>query len=165
MALSGNLADAQKLSDELEKRFPEDTNARYYELPVLRALIALGQNKPERALEALEVARPYDLAAAGPAFLYRFGGLYPVYVRGLAYRAAHRPAEAAVEFQKVLDNPGIVLRDPIAALARLQLARAMAASNNSGKARTAYQEFLRLWKDADSNLPVLVQAKAEFSKL
>ena len=162
MALSGSLGDAQKLTDELDKRFPEDTNAQYYELPVLRALIALGQHQAEKALQALEVARPYDLAAAGPAFGYHFGGLYPVYVRGLAYVAAHHPAEAAEEFQKVLDNPGIVLGDPIAALARLQLARAMVVSNNLSKAKTAYQEFLDLWKDADSNLPVLVQAKAEF---
>jgi serine/threonine protein kinase/tetratricopeptide (TPR) repeat protein len=165
MALSGSLADAQKLSEELEKRFPEDTNAQYYESPVLRALIALGQHKPEKALQALEVARPYDLAEAGPAFGYHFGGLYPVYVRGQAYLAAHRPAEAAEEFQKVLDNRGIVLADPIAALARLQLARAMVASNNSGKAKTAYEEFLRIWKDADSDLPVLVRAKAEYSRL
>lgn len=162
MALSGSLADAQKLADELNKRFPEDTNAQYYELPVLRALIALGQHQPEKALQALEVARPYDLAAAGPAFGYHFGGLYPVYVRGLAYLAAHRPDEAAGEFQKVLDNRGIVLGDPIGALARLQLARALAASNKLDKAKTAYREFLDLWKDADSNLPVLIQAKAEF---
>lgn len=165
MALSGSLADAQRLSDELEKRFPEDTNAQYYELPVLSALIALGQHKPEKALQALEVARPYDLAEAGPAFGYHFGGLYPVYIRGQAYLAANRPAEAAQEFQKVLDNRGIVLADPIAALAHLQLARAMVASNNPAKARTAYQQSLDLWKDADSNLPVLVQAKAEFSRL
>src|SRR5205823_4562882 len=112
-------------------RFPEDTNAQYYELPVLRALIALGQHQPEKALEALEVARPYDLADAGPAFGYQFGGLYPVYVRGLAYLAARRPAEAAAEFQKVLDNRGIVMGEPIGALARLQLARAMVLSNNS----------------------------------
>ena len=165
MAWSGSLADAQKLTEELEKRFPEDTNAQYYELPVLRALIALGQHQPEKALQALEVARPYDLAEAGPAFLYNFGGLYPVYVRGQAYLAAHRPAEAAVEFQKILDNPGIVLGDSIAALAHLQLARAMVASNNPAKAKTAYQEFLHLWKDADSDLPVLVQAKTEYSRL
>jgi hypothetical protein len=113
----------------------------------------------------LEVARPYDLAAAGPAFRDRFGGLYPVYVRGLAYRAAHRPAEAAVEFQRVLDNRGIVLGDPIGALARLQLARSMVDFNDLDKAKATYQEFLRLWNDADSNLPVLLQAKAEYSRL
>jgi ATP/maltotriose-dependent transcriptional regulator MalT len=165
MALSGSLADAQKLTDELDERFPEDTNAQYFELPVLRAVIALGQDKPEKALQALEAARPYDLAAAGPAFVYHFGGLYPAYVRGMAYLAAKRPAEAAAEFQKVLDNRGIVLADPIAALAHLQLARAMVAAKDSSKAKSAFEEFLRLWKDADSDLPVLVQAKAESSRL
>jgi ATP/maltotriose-dependent transcriptional regulator MalT len=165
MAFSGSLAEAQKLTEELEKRFPEDTNAQYYEVPVLRALIAIGQHQPEKALQALEAARPYDLAAAGPAFHYHFGGLYPAYVRGQAYLAAHRPAEAAEEFQKVLDNRGVVLGDPIAVLSHLQLARAMVVSNNPGKAKAAYEEFFRLWKDADSNLPVLVQAKAEYSRL
>jgi predicted Zn-dependent protease len=164
MALSGSLAEAQKLTGELDKRFPEDTNAQYYELPVLRALIALNQHQPEKALQALEAARPYDLAAAGPAFVYRFGGLLPVYVRGQAYLAAHRPAEAAQEFQKVLDNRGIVLGDPISALAYWQLAKAAAASNNSPKAKTACEEFLRLWKDADAGLPVLAQAKADYSR-
>jgi tRNA A-37 threonylcarbamoyl transferase component Bud32/tetratricopeptide (TPR) repeat protein len=165
MALSGSLADTQKLADELDKRFPEDTNAQYFELPVLRALIALGQDKPVKALQALEAARPYDLAAAGPAFVYHFGGLYPAYVRGMAYLAAKRPAEAAVEFQKILDNRGVVLADPIAALSHLQLARAMVASKDSVKAKTSFEEFLRLWNDADSDLPVLVQAKAESSRL
>jgi eukaryotic-like serine/threonine-protein kinase len=163
--LPGSLADAQKLATELERRFPEDTNAQYYELPVLRALIALGQKQPEKAVQALEAARPYDLAAAGPAFGYRFGGLYPVYTRGQAYLAARRPVEAAGEFQRILDNRGIVLGDPIAALARLQLARAMVLSKDSRKAKIAYEGFLQLWKDADPNLPVLMQAKAEYSKL
>jgi tetratricopeptide (TPR) repeat protein len=165
MALSGSLADAQKLAEELDKRFPEDTNAQYYELPVLRALIALGQDKPEKALQALEAARPYDLASAGPSFVYQFGGLYPIYVRGQAYLAAKRPAEAAAEFQKVFENRGIVLADPIAALSRLQLARAMVASKDSGKAKAAFEQFFHLWNDADSDLPVLVQAKAEYSRL
>lgn len=165
MALAHNYAEAQKLTQELDKRFPEDTNAQFYELPVLRALIALGQHKPEAALQALEPARPYDLAAAGPAFTYHFGGLYPVYVRGEAYLAAHRPVEAAAEFQRVLDNRGVVLADPIAALAHLQLARAMLAANNPVKGKEAYQKFLNIWNDADPDLPVLAQAKAEFAKL
>jgi len=165
MALAGKVAEAQKLSLELDKRFPEDTNAQYYELPVLRALIALDQQKPERALEALEAARPYDLAAAGPVFGYRIGGMYPVYVRGLAYLAGHRPAEAAEEFQKVLDHRGVTLADPIGALAHLQLARAMVAAKEMGKARVAFEEFFRLWKEADGDLPVLVKAKADYGKL
>jgi serine/threonine protein kinase/tetratricopeptide (TPR) repeat protein len=165
LALSDGLADAQKLAGEIDQRFPEDTNAQYYELPVLRALIALRQDDPEKALEALEVARPYDLAMAGPDFVYNFGGLYPIYVRGEAYLAAHRGAEAATEFRRVLDHPGIVFGDPIGALARLQLARALASSGNMSQARTAYQDFLNLWKNADPGIPVLAQAKAEYSRL
>ena len=93
LALSGELVETQKLVDEIVKRFPEDTNAQYYELPVLRALIALDRGNSAKALEALEAARPFDLAMAGPDFTYRFGGLYPVYVRGEAYLAARRGAE------------------------------------------------------------------------
>jgi serine/threonine protein kinase/tetratricopeptide (TPR) repeat protein len=165
LALSDGLADAQKLADELDKRFPEDTNAQYYELPVLRGLIALRHGNPEKALEALEVARSYDLAMAGPDFIYNFGGLYPIYVRGEAYLAAHRGAEAAGEFRRVLDHPGIVFGDPIGALARLQLARALASSGDRAKGKTAYQEFFNLWKDADPDIPILAQAKAEYAKL
>ena len=165
LALSASLADAQQLAGEIDKRFPEDTNAQYYELPVLRALIALRQDNPEKALEALEVARPYDLAMAGPDFVYNFGGLYPIYVRGEAYLAAHRGAEAATEFHRVLDHPGIVFADPVGALARLQLARALVSSGKLAQAKTAYQDFLNLWKDADPDIPVLAQAKAEYSRL
>jgi tetratricopeptide (TPR) repeat protein len=131
----------------------------------LRALLALRRGNPDQALEALEVARPYDLAVAGPAFVYDFGGLYPIYVRGEAYLAAHRGAEAATEFQRVLDHPGIALGDPVGALARLQLARALALSGKIAQAKTAYQDFLNLWKNADSDLPILAQANAEYSKL
>ena len=165
MALSGDIADAQKLSDELARRFPEDTNAQYYEIPVLNALIALGHHRPEKALDDLEVARPYDLAVAGPAFSYHNGGLYSVYARGLAYLAAHRPAEALGEFQKVLDNPGIVLGDPVGALSRLQKARALVLSSNPAKAKAAYEDLLHSWKDADGDLPLLAHAKAEYSRL
>ncbi len=165
LALSDGVADAQKLAGELDRRFPEDTNAQYYELPVLRALIALRQGNPDKALEALEVARPYDLAMAGPDFTYNFGGLYPIYVRGEAYLAAHRGAEAATEFRRVLDHRGIVLGDPIGALAQLQLGRALAWSGNMAQAKTAYQDFLNLWKDADPDIPILAQAKAEYSRL
>ena len=91
--------------------------------------------------------------------------LYPVYVRGEAYLAARRGAEAATEFQKILDHRGIVISDPIGALARLQLGRAFALGGDKTKARTAYQDFLTLWKDADPDIPILNQAKVEFAKL
>jgi eukaryotic-like serine/threonine-protein kinase len=94
-----------------------------------------------------------------------FGALYPVYMRGEAYMAARQGAEAAAEFQKILDHRGIVVSDPVSALARLQLGRALVLSGDKAKARAAYQDFLTLWKDADSDIPILKQAKAEYVAL
>jgi len=88
-----------------------------------------------------------------------------VYVRGLAYLAARRGAEAAAEFQKILDHRGIVASDPIGALAHLQLGRALALSGDKARAKAAYQDFLTLWKDADPDIPILKQAKAEYASL
>ena len=109
---------------------------------------------------------PYDLGtpfcSAPPGF---FGALYTVYVRGLAYLAARQGGEAAAEFQSILDHSAIVVSDPIAALAHLQLGRAFALSGDWAKAKTAYQDFLTLWKDADADIPILAQAKAEYAKL
>jgi len=108
---------------------------------------------------------PYDLAMPGTAFFAKFGGLYPAYVRGQAYQEAGRGREAAAEFQKVLDHPGIVLADPIGALAHLQLGRALASLGETEKARSAYQDFLTLWKAADTDIPILKQASAEYTTL
>jgi hypothetical protein len=104
---------------------------------------------------ALQNATAYELGAT----------LYPAYFRGVAYLAAHRGGDAAVEFQKVLDHRGIVLNDPIGALARLGLGRAYASQGNTPQARAAYQDFLTLWKDADPDIPILIAAKAEYAKL
>jgi eukaryotic-like serine/threonine-protein kinase len=113
-----------------------------------------------------QVATPYDLAVPGTAFYAGafFGALYPVYVRGLAYSRLGRHREAAAEFQKILDHPSIVLNDPIGPLARLQLARALSASGDRVKSAAVYRELLALWKDADPDIPVVQQAKAEFAK-
>ena len=113
----------------------------------------------------MQTALPYDLAMPGTAFFAKFGGLYPAYVRGQAYLQAGRGREAAAEFQKVLDHRGIVLADPIGALAHLQLGRAYFVSGDMAKAKSAYQDFLTLWKDADQDIPVLKQARAEYAKL
>ena len=94
-----------------------------------------------------------------------FGSLYPIYVRGLAYLADQKGAEAAAEFQKILDHRGIVVSDPIGALAHLQLGRALVLSGDKIKAKSAYQDFLTLWKDADQDIPILKQAQAEYAKL
>jgi hypothetical protein len=94
-----------------------------------------------------------------------FGTLYPTYARGLAHLGLRQGAAAAREFQKIVDHPGLVLADPVGAVARLQLGRALALTGDSGKARVAYQDFLTLWKDADPDLPILWQARAEFARL
>ena len=108
----------------------------------------------------MQSARRYDLGIGGLAFYWRFGALYPIYVRGLAYLAARQPAEAAAEFQRILDHRSIVLVDPMNAMARLQLARALVLSGDTAKARSAYNDLFTLWKSADPDIPVLKQARA-----
>jgi eukaryotic-like serine/threonine-protein kinase len=165
LALSGDSVQSQTLANDLEKRYPEDTSARFSYLPSLRALLALNHREPSKAIQLLEIAIPYDLAAPRSSFHGFFGALYPVYVRGLAYLAAHQGAQAAAEFQKILDHRGVVVSDPIGALAHWQLGRALALSGDRTKAQSAYQDFLTLWKDADPDIPILKQAKAEYARL
>ena len=135
-------------------------------MPVLRALSALQRGEPTDSIERLQIALRYELAANGLNFNHWFlGGLHSAYVRGEALIAAHRYAEAAAEFQKILDHHGIVGADPIGALAHLQLGRMFVFSGDKSKAKAAYQDFLTLWKDADPDIPILRQAKAEYAKL
>jgi predicted Zn-dependent protease len=119
---------------------------------------------PQQALNDLELAAPYELGLPAIAF-YNWPNLYPIYVRGEAYLAANRGSDAAAEFQKILDHRGIVLNEPIGALAHLQLGRAYALQGDTAKAHAAYQDFLTLWKDADPDIPILKQAKAEYAAL
>ena len=156
---------ASALIDDLEKRFPEDTLARLSYLPVLRALLALNQHEPTKAMELLQSAAPTELAWTGSNSVGFNGSLYPIYVRGLAYLAAREGAKAGMEFQKILDHRAIVISGPIGALARLQLGRGLAMAGDKARAKAAYQDFLTLWKDADPDVPILKQAKAEFAKL
>jgi eukaryotic-like serine/threonine-protein kinase len=165
LALAGDSSQTQRLADDLEKSFPEDTSVRFSYLPVLRALLALNHRQPSKGIELLEIAAPYELGTPRSNLQGFFGALYPVYVRGEAYLAAHQGAEAAAEFKKILDHRGIVISDPIGALARLQLGRAYAMSGDTLKAKAAYQDFLTLWKDADPDIPILKEAKAEYAKL
>ena len=146
-------------------RFPEDTSVRFSYLPALRARLALTQGDASKALERLQAALPREVGTTRSSVSGLFGALYPVYVRGEAYLAARRGAEAAAEFQKILDHRGIVVSDPIGALAHLQLGRAFALAGDKTKAKTAYQDFLTLWKDADPDIPIFKQAKAEYAKL
>jgi len=165
LGLSGEVARAQALADDLAKTFPEDTSVQYLYLPTLRALFSLNTHDAAAAIRALQTASRYDLALGGVGFIGRFGGLYPIYVRGVAYLAARRPAEAAGEFQRILDHRSIVLVDPMDAMARLQLARALALSGDAVKAKSAYNDLLTLWKNADPDIPVLKEARAEYARL
>jgi tetratricopeptide (TPR) repeat protein len=164
LAISANRLQSEALTNDLAKRFPEDTFVRINYLPTLRASLALNQNKPRYALDELESTNRYNLATPGYWFAF-FGNLYPEYLRGTAYLATHQAPEAAAEFQKILDHPSIVFGDAVGPLARLQLGRAFALSGDKANAKTAYQGFLTLWKDADSDILVLKQAKAEYAKL
>jgi len=165
LALSGDSAGSQTLADDLERRFPEDTVVRSNYLPALRGLLALKNGEPAKAIELLQIAVPYELGIPPSSFIAVFGALYPVYVRGEAHLAAHQGVAAAAEFQKILDHRGIVVSDPVGALARLQLGRAFALAGDPTKARTGYQDFLTLWNDADPDIPILRQAKAEYVEL
>jgi DNA-binding winged helix-turn-helix (wHTH) protein len=161
LAISGDSLQSREISNDLSKRFPNDTFVRVNYVPTLRALLALNQKKPSDAIGELESTDRYGLATPGYWFAF-FGNLYPTYVRGTAYLDEYRGAEAAVEFQKILDHPTIVFSDPVAPLARLQLGRALALARDKPKARSAYENFLRLWKDADPDIPILKRAKAEY---
>jgi eukaryotic-like serine/threonine-protein kinase len=165
LALSGDSPRSQALANELEKRFPENTSVQFNYLPTLRARLALNHGDPAKAIELLEPAVRYEMGTPRVSGNIGIGALYPIYVRGEAYLAEHQGAKAAAEFQRILDHRGIVLSDPIGVLARLQMGRALVFSGDKAKAKAAYQEFLTLWKDADADIPVLKQAKAEFAAL
>jgi hypothetical protein len=165
LALARDSSRSQTLADDLEKRFAEDTAVRFSYLPALRARLALNHGDPANAIELLQIAVPDELGSPASSVSGSFGALYPIYVRGEAYLAAHQGAEAATEFQKILDHRGIVVGDPIGALAHLQIGRALALSGDKTKAKTAYQDFLTLWKDADPDIPILKQAKVEYARL
>ena len=164
LAYAGDARQAKALTDDLGKRFPEDTVVQFNYLPTLHAKLELLHANPQEALVLLGAASPYELGVAAFDY-YNWPSLYPVYARGEAYLAAHKGSEAAAEFQKILDHRGIVLNGPIGTLAHLQLGRAYAMSGEIAKARAAYQDFLTLWKDADPDIPILKQAKAEYAKL
>ncbi len=165
LALSGESARAQMLADDLGRRFPEDTSVQFSYLPTLRARLALNQGNPAKAIELLSVASGNELGSPRTTLHANFGALYPVYMRGEAYLAAHRGSEAAAEFQKILNHPGVVASDPVGAVAQLQLARAYAMQGDSAKARSAYQAFLTLWKDGQPGVPIYKAAGVEYSKL
>jgi len=163
MAVAGDTAQARAQASDLRKRFPRDTIVTSNYLPTITAQLALRRKDPSQAIQVLQAAAPYELGQAGSG---GFGAaLYPIYVRGEAYLEAGRGNEAAVEFQRILDHRSIVTCEAIGSLAHLGLGRAYAIQGDTTKARAAYRDFLTLWKDADSDIPILKQAKAEYAKL
>ena len=171
IALALALSDAKKNSqaqimkrmDDLAHRFPEDTVVQFNYLPTIKAVLELNLGNPAKAIEILEATRPYELGS--PSNISMSLSLYPVYVRGLACLSAKQGTQAAAEFQKILAHRGIVQTEPIGSLAQLGLARAFALQGDASQSKVAYRDFLKLWNDADSNVPVLQQAKAESAKL
>jgi serine/threonine protein kinase/tetratricopeptide (TPR) repeat protein len=172
-AMAGDTARAESLAQDLGKRFPLDTQMQSLWLPAIQAQLALDKKNPATALTALQTASPIEFGQI--LFLTNISCLYPTYVRGEAYLAAGQGREAAAEFQKIIDHSGIVWNCWTGALARLGVARANAlqARSSSGadadlarsRALAAYKDFLALWKDADSDIPILKEAKAEYAKL
>jgi eukaryotic-like serine/threonine-protein kinase len=161
LAIAGGLA--QPLAEDLARRFPEDTLAQGNYLPTIRGQLAVARGDAAKAVLELQPASPYEL---GNIALNNLPfSLYPIYVRGNAFLAAREGYKAGAEFQKILDWPGVVLNQPIGALAHLGLARAYRMQGQAAQARSAYRDFFSLWSEADTGVPILVQAREEFAAL
>src|SRR5580698_4204475 len=162
LGLAGDSTQAERLGADLGKRFGEDTIVKFNYLPMIRAATALHRGDGNRAIDALSASAPYELGETNSTFTF---ALYPVYLRGAAYLAAKQGAAAGNEFQKILDHAGLIGNEPLAALAHLGLGRAYASAGDNAKSKSAYQDFFALWKDADPDVPILKQVKAEYEKL
>jgi eukaryotic-like serine/threonine-protein kinase len=158
----GDVAQAQKVVEKLNSDFPLSTVLQSYWLPTIRAAIDLSHGNAAAAIQVLQATSPFELGGPQP---FNLATMYPIYIRGQAYLSSHQGKEAAAEFQKIVDHRGIVLNFPLGALAHLGLARAYAMQADTVKARSAYQDFFALWKDADPDIPILKEAKAEYGKL
>jgi eukaryotic-like serine/threonine-protein kinase len=163
LAFAGDVHRAQALGDDLAKRFPEGTLEQSVSVPTTRAQLALDRKDSAKAIELLRSAASHELAVGDWHGVPQ--GLFSVLVRGNVYLAEHKGDEAAAEFQKILDHRGAVANEPIGAIAHLQIGRAYAMAGDTAKAKAAYKDFLALWKDADPDIPILKQAKAEYGKL
>jgi tetratricopeptide (TPR) repeat protein len=160
LARAGEAAAATKLLEQLKGTESTNTMLNLYCFPTIKAAIEISRNNPSQAVLDLQAAKPYEL---GGTLTFPF--LYPAWIRGQAYLAARDTAAAAVEFRKLIDHPGVVLNQPIGALARLQLGRTYALAGDTEKARTAYRDFLEIWKGADADVPILIAARSEYAKL
>ncbi|HXM62313.1 MAG TPA: protein kinase [Terriglobales bacterium] len=161
LARTGETAQSKTLLEELQKSEPTNTYLKVYWFPVIESSIAMAQQAPDRAIVALEPSLPYELGSPPPTT----STMYPAYIRGLACLVQKNGPAAVVEFQKFLDHPTVVQNFLLGSLAHLQLARAYVVSGDTAKAKTAYQDFLTLWKAADPDVPILKEAKAEYAKL
>jgi hypothetical protein len=161
LARSKDAAGANAILEELEKKYPNHTMLKFYWLPTIRAVLDLNRGNSSQALTDLQPAAPYELGLAANLI----SNMYPVYVRGQACLLAHDGPAAVAEFQKMLDHKGVLQNFVIASLVRLQIARAYAMAGDRAKAKAAYRDFLTLWKDADPDIPILKEAKAEYAKL
>ena len=164
LARIGDTDRSKRMADVLAKQFPLNTTVNRYWLPTIYASIEIKRGNPTKAIDLLQPAETYELGTPLPQSGVG-GSLYPSYVRGEAYLSCGRGDEASTEFQKFLNHPGVTVNSPLGALARLQLARSYALAGYSGKARSSYEDFFALWRDADPATPILKQAKAEFAKL
>ena len=164
LARIGDTDRAKHMADDLAERFPLNTVINHYWLPAIYASIEITRGNPSKAVDILQTTEPYELGTPLPQFEVG-GSLYPVYIRGSAYLSLKKGKEAAAEFRKFLDQRGVAVNCPLAVLARLQLGRAYALAGDSIKARSSYQDFFALWKDADSDIPVLIQARIEYQKI
>jgi eukaryotic-like serine/threonine-protein kinase len=162
LARAGETERAKTIVEELQKSYPSQTVLKVYWQPTIKASLELNANNASQAVVFLEAAGPYEL---GKPSQFQLGTMYPAYIRGLAQLMAHNGSAAAAEFHRIIDHRGIVLNFPLGALAHLQLGRAYAMAGETGNAKAAYQDFLALWKDADPDIPILKQAKAEYAKL
>src|SRR5882762_553883 len=160
LARSGRTAEAGRLADQISAERPEDTLVQHYFIPTIRAAIKLRQHDPAAAIDLLRGTAKYDLAFTGS-----FESVYPAYIRGLAYVGLGDGQSAAAQFQKLIDNPGFAVRHVTGPLAWLQLGRAQKMMGDEASARKWYESFLALWKDADPDVPIYQQAKAEYAKL
>jgi len=160
LSRTGDITRAHALVEALRKDHPSDTLLNNYWLPTIEASLALQQKNQARALDQLQTAVPYELSTGLWGFL-----MYAPYLRGQAYLMAKDPKPAAAEFQKILDDRGLVVNRILGSLAHLGLGRAYVLAGDQQKARAAYQDFLALWKDADPDIPILEQAKAEYARL
>jgi serine/threonine protein kinase/tetratricopeptide (TPR) repeat protein len=157
LAFAGDLDQASAFGDELSQKFPTNLYTNTLAVPLIRAVVETGRGNPRKAVELLQSASRYEFGWAAL--------VYPNYIRGQAYLRMQQGKEAVAEFQKILDHRGLCMTLPICALSRVQLARARELSGDAAGARTAYQDFFALWKDADPDVPILKEAKAEYAKL